>query len=616
MNIARNKLKRENEGKNEKETPVGMTEDRDNSKKALGLLMFVILFFIYKQTVWDPFFYGSKKTAPDNSASNSEGTAIDGASHDAVQSSVEANVGSTQGTKIEPGKAVGEFPSDAEILANGILQVETETISAKIALLGARIIEYRLKQYLEKNVQGGDPLNLVSHVDSLPYPLGIDVGNITDARVNYQLVGEANDKFSLRAGQSQELLLEGILPDGRKLTKRLNFHGSGYVTEVRIFLANGATSPETASAASIGQSLSVSWTKFITEKNKRLLDPYDRSALVWDDGQKAHHEELQELREIDGNAKTLGAVRWVSMADKYFMASLMAESDFFQAQCKNAGDFYSCGIKTEMQQDGVALNLFAGPKSYEMLASVGNNLERSINFGMTGFIAAPLVMMLHLCYSAFDNYAVAIVLLTIIVRAALFPLNAASFKQMKAMQAVQPEIKRIRETITDKQQQQMELMNLYKKRGVNPLGGCLPMLLQMPIFIGLYSGLLLTIELRHAPFAFWITDLSAPEQLMVAGVGIPVMVILMVISMLVQQWMTPAAVDPAQKKVMMIMPVVFGFMFAKFPAGLTLYWLTSNLISIAQQKTLNVLGPKVSLMATGAVSLGLFLLTWLLSAVG
>jgi YidC/Oxa1 family membrane protein insertase len=149
---------------------------------------------------------------------------------------------------------------------------------------------------------------------------------------------------------------------------------------------------------------------------------------------------------------------------------------------------------------------------------------------------------------------------------------------------VQPQVTRLRERFKDDQVAlQREMMDLYKRHKVNPLSGCVPMLLQIPIFVGLYNALLHAIELRHAPFMLWIDDLSAPDRLMVAGVGIPVLTLLMGASMLLQQWMTPQQGDPTQQKMMMIMPVVFTFMFINFPAGLVLYWLVNNVLSIGQQ---------------------------------
>ncbi|MEO2169881.1 MAG: membrane protein insertase YidC, partial [bacterium] len=159
-----------------------------------------------------------------------------------------------------------------------------------------------------------------------------------------------------------------------------------------------------------------------------------------------------------------------------------------------------------------------------------------------------------------------------------------SFESMRAMQKLQPEMARIKEKYADDQQKQSsETMELYKRHKVNPLGGCLPMLLQMPVFFGLYQLLQNTIELRHAPFALWITDLAAPERLQIFGYAVPVLTIVLGASMFLQQKMTPSAADPTQQRIMMLMPLVFTFMFINFPAGLTLYWLTQNILTIGQQ---------------------------------
>jgi YidC/Oxa1 family membrane protein insertase len=168
----------------------------------------------------------------------------------------------------------------------------------------------------------------------------------------------------------------------------------------------------------------------------------------------------------------------------------------------------------------------------------------------------------------------------------MLPLSKASFSSARKMQELQPEIKALRERIKDSTQLNQEMFSLYKRKGVNPMGGCFPMLIQIPVFLGLYNALLNAIELRHAPFALWITDLSAPEALELFGIGVPVMVLLMAVSMVYQTWTTPnPSADPNQQKMMMIMPLVFAGMFIVFPmpAGLVLYWLVNNIISIIQQ---------------------------------
>jgi YidC/Oxa1 family membrane protein insertase len=180
----------------------------------------------------------------------------------------------------------------------------------------------------------------------------------------------------------------------------------------------------------------------------------------------------------------------------------------------------------------------------------------------------------------------AIIALTLIVKTVMLPLSKASYSSMKKMQEVQPEIKALRERIKDPTQLNQEIFALYQRRGINPMGGCFPIAIQIPVFLGLYNALLNSIELRHAGFALWITDLSAPERLEMFGVGVPVMVLLMSASMIIQQWTTPnPSADPQQQKMMMLMPVVFAAMFIIYPmpAGLVLYWLVNNIISITQQ---------------------------------
>jgi len=228
--------------------------------------------------------------------------------------------------------------------------------------------------------------------------------------------------------------------------------------------------------------------------------------------------------------------------------------------------------------------VFLGPKDRETLVAAGHQLDRALDFGWFWFIAIPLLSGLRLLHRFIPNYGVNIILLTTIVKAVTLPLTQTSMKSMKAMQKLQPEMQRLRERYKDDQTTlQKEVMELYKRHRVNPVSGCLPMLLQLPIFVGLYNALMHSIELRHAPFMLWINDLSAPDRLQVAGIGIPVLVILMGASMLLQQWMTPQQGDPAQQRMMMIMPLVFTFISFNFPSGLVLYWLVNNLLSMGQQ---------------------------------
>ncbi|MCL4136868.1 UNVERIFIED_CONTAM: hypothetical protein GTU68_047168 [Idotea baltica] len=201
-------------------------------------------------------------------------------------------------------------------------------------------------------------------------------------------------------------------------------------------------------------------------------------------------------------------------------------------------------------------------------------------------IGQPILSLIKFFYTLFGNYGLAIILLTLIIKLVLLPLTKTSYTSMKAMQDLQPEIASLRERVKDPSQLNQELMGLYKKKGVNPMGGCLPMVLQFPVFLGMFNALQNSIDLRHAPFALWVNDLSVPEALPLFGYSIPFMILLMGATMFLQQLTMPSAGDPAQKKMMLFMPVIFTGMFLiyPFPSGLVLYWLINNIISILQQK--------------------------------
>jgi YidC/Oxa1 family membrane protein insertase len=243
-------------------------------------------------------------------------------------------------------------------------------------------------------------------------------------------------------------------------------------------------------------------------------------------------------------------------------------------------------------QDQQGPRVFVGPKDTGVLAKVVPNLIDVIDYGWFGVVARPLFMALKWIYGYVRNYGVAIVILTILINFALFPLRYKSMVSAQKMQKVQPQMKAIQEKYkklkpTDPKRQQMnaEVMALYKQHGVNPLGGCLPLLLQMPFFLAFYNLLSVSIELRQAHFLLWIQDLSVYDHTFILPV-------LMTISMIVSQKMTPTpSADPVQAKMMLAMPLVFGFMLAFTSSGLVLYWLTSNLTGIAQQYFMNRYGP-------------------------
>ncbi len=280
---------------------------------------------------------------------------------------------------------------------------------------------------------------------------------------------------------------------------------------------------------------------------------------------------------------------WVGFTDKYFLAALIpTESGTAQVGLKKFyfdydPPVYRVGSVSRQhniepgQEVNFETRLFVGPKEIRILEKQGMALERAIDYGWLHFLAVPLVDVLLFFNDFLHNYGLAIIFLTISVKALFFPLADKSYRSMNAMKKLQPKMEELRKLYgDDKTRLNQEMMQLYQTNKVNPLGGCLPIVVQIPVFFALYQVLYLSVEMRHAPFFFWIHDLSVKDPYYVLP-------LLMGATMLIQTRMNPAPADPIQAKVMLFLPVIFTFMFLSFPAGLVLYWLVNNILSIAQQ---------------------------------
>jgi YidC/Oxa1 family membrane protein insertase len=272
-----------------------------------------------------------------------------------------------------------------------------------------------------------------------------------------------------------------------------------------------------------------------------------------------------------------------SIGKHYFTSAIIDKSELapsFSARV-DVQKALALGSLKYVQENGsvkkFTSNIFMGPKELKLLEQVDPGLTQSINFGMFSIIGKPILMLLKLLYSWIGNYGVAIILVTLFIRMLLLPLNISSYRSMKKMQLIQPQLKALKERYkADPRQLQVETMTLMKREKVNPIGGCLPMLLQLPIFIALYSVLAQSIELYRAPFILWIHDLTMKDPYYVLPV-------LMGITMFIQQKITPTTMDPAQAKAMQFMPVIFSLMMISLPSGLTLYIFVSTLFGITQQ---------------------------------
>ncbi len=249
--------------------------------------------------------------------------------------------------------------------------------------------------------------------------------------------------------------------------------------------------------------------------------------------------------------------------------------------------------RLKLDKSEVSGQLYFGPRDITILKSLDVRAEKIVDFGWFDIVAKPMLWGLNWANKYTHNYGIDIILLTILIKIIFYPLSLKSYKSMKEMQKLQPQIAKLREKYkNDKEKLNAEMMGIYKQKGINPLGGCLPMVIQIPVFFALYKVLIGAIEFRHAPFMLWINDLASPEDLFsftAAGYTVPLRVLplIMGITQVLQQKMTPTTADPMQEKMMLFMPIVFTFLFWGFPSGLVLYWLVNNVISIAQQMYIN-----------------------------
>jgi len=483
-----------------------------------------------------------------------------------------------QGGAFAQGPAGASHPSIAEIQAAPRSSVNVGKAKVSISHLGGRIEQFRLTDY-KRDLQGDEALDLVDSSTMGALPLGLYVGQESDERVVYALasvngVAATSPTVQLDISANTRTVLEfrGSLPSGIQVSKKISFEGDSYLFGVDVALDRPSPS---------GQPVWLEWTRYYSSAVERELR-VKHSLTLFDNANKIH---LVPIEGILQGMQDKGANRWISLGDTYFAMVLVPTVTTPNTLIGREGDMFFSRVACSAT--GGQFYSYAGPKDYKTLERIGTfNLERTIDLGWFSFLALPLLWMLRFLYSMVGNYGVAIIALTLLVKAAMLPLSKASFVSAKKMQDLQPEIKALRERVKDPNQLNQETFALYKRKGVNPMGGCFPVLIQIPVFLGLYNALLNAIELRHAPFAGWINDLSAPESLHLFGIGVPVMVLLMAASMVYQTWTTPTpSADPAQQKMMMIMPLVFAGMFIIFPmpAGLVLYWLVNNIISIIQQ---------------------------------
>lgn len=460
----------------------------------------------------------------------------------------------------------------------------TNVAEFEISELGGKIISYKLVNY-PKELNSKELVELIDVNENNFYPLALIYNGKRDDLVKYSVsLDGANikkiDENTFKILGSTAIKLEGVDEnnENRKITKVINVNPDSYLFDVSI------------PSLTENDNAWIEWQHVFDDGTKDRYNEFSILHLV----KNSNKVKKVGMREKASPVQDFGENAWLSAGYKYFMATLVMQSSGVNSRLgAQNGDFVLQG-KLDSLSKGI--KIYLGPRDRNILGRVGFDLQKSFDLGVFSIIAYPLLCVLEFFYKILKNYGLAIILLTLVIKLLFLPLTSASMKSMKKMAELQPKIQELRARIKDPNKLNQEVMNLYKQYNVNPMGGCLPILIQIPVFFGLYNALINSISLRHSSFALWITDLSAPEKLQIFGIGVPVMILLMGASMFIMQLTTPTTVDPAQKKAMLITPIIFTvvFLVSPFPSGLVLYWLTNNLISIVQQKVLKSEGEKIS----------------------
>ncbi len=472
------------------------------------------------------------------------------------------------------------------------VSVQTDLFKAEIDTMGGDLRKLELTQHRADN---SDADNFVLLSDQIaPSVYVVQSGIAIDGLATHKEVfTSAANAYQMAADQNElKVSLDWVSPAGVKLTKTYTFVRGSYEVKVDQVINNG-------SSAAVDP---LAYYQIIhdSESNQgtKMMPTFTGGAYFTD------ADKYKKIKFGDMAKEPLSKLAkdgWIGLVQHYFVSAWIP-------QTKEAQEFYTKDLGNKIYAIGTKSNLpsvapgatkelnaklYVGPQTHSELVKAAPGLEYTVDYGWLSFIASPLFMILSMIQSLVGNWGFAIILLTVLIKLAFYPLSASGYRNMAQMRELAPRLQSLKEKFgDDRQKMQQAMMELYKKEKINPMGGCLPILVQIPVFISLYWMLLASVEMRHAPFILWIKDLSAPDTLFghisfLGNMPIGLLPILMGISMIIQTKLNPKPADPVQAKVMMIMPLAFSVFFFFFPAGLVLYWLVNNVLSIAQQARIN-----------------------------
>ena len=488
----------------------------------------------------------------------------------------------------DTGAVPGAPPGQSQVMASPVpaavsgerIEIITDLLRLVVDTAGGDIRQAYLLAHPEKIDVEDSPIRLFN--DELPdlflsqTGLSSSTGAAPDHRADYRA---EKSSYILDAGMDTlEIPLTWSNDQGLRVTKRYILHRDSYLIELDISIENQGSEPWSGSFYRQLQR-----TKIAEKNQSSFIYTYMGGAFSssFKNYEKVTFEEMSEWKPQESYL-TGG---WAAMIQHYFIAAWIPpteELNHYYSKALSDGR-YNVGMVTQAQtvtpgaSHNFKSNLYVGPKEQDRMEHAAPNLDKTVDYGFLFFIAKPLFIVLDFLHEHLGNWGWSIIILTMMIKLIFYKLSETSYRSMARMRKFQPKIMALRERYgNDKQRMSQAMMDLYKKEKINPLGGCLPIAVQIPVFIALYWVLLESVELRQADFIFWIKDLSTKDPYYVLPV-------LMGISMFVQQRLNPAPMDPIQKKVLTFLPLVFTFFFMLFPSGLVLYWVVNNLLSIAQQ---------------------------------
>lgn len=480
-----------------------------------------------------------------------------------------------------PGSSAGSTPAaatlpEAKLLAAKEITVESDVFSAIISTEGGALKKLVLKQFKDASAKSGKEIILLS--ENLPAKFTLATAYAGFALEKMPVFATSVDRLVLTGSDKKALELVLTAANGVTFRKVYTFTGSGYDISLDHSIAN---------ASALRQEGEVNL--YLRNRSVKPKDDNGRFEVFGPVTLSEAGTSFDTIADLGKAEKSYNkGLKWSGFGDKYFLNAVISKNSSFAALAlKDTAGILEQRFSTPRltlepgQVYTSAASIYIGPKDLDLLKAQGVNLEGAIDLGWFSIIAKPMLHSLKLFYRYLHNYGLAIIVITIILKILFFPLTHKSYKSMKEMQKIQPKMQELKDKFKDDRDAlNKAVMELYKTHKVNPLGGCLPMVVQIPVFFGLYKALMFSIELRHAPFYFWLQDLSAKDPYYITP-------IIMGATMFIQQKMTPTNMDPIQAKMMLALPVVFTFMFLNFPSGLVLYWLVNNILTIAQQAYIN-----------------------------